>query len=280
MYRAILMVVGFLLSLVALATFLMFTGYVSRSYEVLKPDEKVKIANDWLTLTDVALKYQPQFYMRPDATSPNVLMLWWHAVDDRTSNTLALIYHVTWEDEILPNPLLHQLYRIYRAIYYGMPVRDIEYVQINISYIDGTIQRVRYEGTFADNYDSLISEHKIIKIISHKDGVLEYSYRVDGSIVSIREIDSLEVPLRFGVASWSHQFVLLDPEDILYTQKLEMPLVYLDDDNYRRYKFARKSQGDYVTHESSLVRFASIVLFICFLGLPYIFWRAWRLVRR
>jgi hypothetical protein len=274
------MVVGFLLSLVALATFLMFTGYVSRSYEVLKPDEKVKIANDWLTLTDVALKYQPQFYMRPDTTSPNVLMLWWHAVDDRTSNTLALIYHVTWEDEILPNPLLHQLYRIYRAIYYGMPVRDIEYVQINISYIDGTIQRVRYEGTFADNYDSLISEHKIIKIISHKDGVLEYSYRVDGSIVSIREIDSLEVPLRFGVASWSHQFVLLDPEDILYTQKLEMPLVYLDDDNYRRYKFARKSQGDYVTHESSLVRFASIVLFICFLGLPYIFWRAWRLVRR
>lgn len=280
LYRTILVIASILISLVALATFLIFTGHVSRGYEVLSPDEKVNIANNWLTTEDVAIKYQPYFYMRPDTTSPDALMLWWHAVDDRQSNTLALIYHATWEDEILPNPFLHHLYRIYRAIYYGIPVRDIEYVQINVSYLDGTIQRVRYEGTFSDRYNSLISEHKIIKIISYKDTVLEYSYRTDGSIVSTREIKSLEVPLRFGVASWSHQFILLDSEDASYTQKLEMPLVYLDDDSYRRYKFVRKSQGDYVTRESPIVRFAALFLMICFLGLPYTVLRIWRLIMR
>lgn len=76
--------------------------------------------------------------------------MWYEAVQEDES--LVLIYHPVWEKEIHPNPILHRLYSAFRAVYYGLPLLDIEYIQININREDGTIRKVRYETSVPGDY--------------------------------------------------------------------------------------------------------------------------------
>lgn len=271
---------GFLVSLTVLALFLAMTGYIPRDYDVLNPSDQIDVSGVSLTVEEAAKMYRPYFYIDPNTNSPPAIMLWWHAVDDRKNRDLVLIYHMVWEDEIHPNPVIHRIYRLYREIYYGTPVFDVEYVQINVSYEDGSIRRVRYEGTFSDGYYAPIHKHKVVVIVSDGISAVENVLHTDGTVKASRQVSPPKFPLRFGVASWSHQFVLLESSDTSYTSEISMPMKFLSDEEYQKYKFARKSQGDFVTREPSWIGFTAGVLFLCLLGLPYLVWYTWSLLCR
>lgn len=275
-----LLFLGFLILITSFVFFLVMTGHLPRSYKVFDPNRQIEISGVFLTVEEVAKRYKPHFYMRSDTFSPPALMLWWHAIDDQENRSLVLIYHVLWEDEIHPNPIIHNIYRLYRALYYGIPVRDIEYVQINISYEDGSIRRVRYEGTFSDDYYAPIHKHKMVLITSDGNNATEYMLQNDGSVQLSRKIPPPEKPLCFGVVSWSHQFVLLNSNKSSYDSKISIPLKFLSDEEYQKYKFARRSQGDFVSREDSLVVFMAGFLFFFLLGIPYTVWRLYFFISR
>jgi hypothetical protein len=182
---------------------------------------------------------------------------------------LVLVYHPAWENEIHPNPILHRLYSAYRAVYYGLPLWDIEYIQININREDGTIRKVRYETSVSGDYYRALSLHHYVFV--NKDNGTYNKKVVDGDGKLIGETTDISLPLRdghrlsFGILTWSHQLILLDASPEGYTIEMQMPLEHLSERDYAKYKFCRKSQGDYVTTESKII--LSVLTIISFLAI-------------
>jgi hypothetical protein len=193
--------------------------------------------------------------------------MWWEAID--AGDDIVLIYHPVWQDERHPVPLLHWIYYIYRAIVYGMPVRDIEYIQININRDDGSIQKIRYEGSTATSYDQPLTEHIHVIIERSVIGYREMA-RMQNNTFRVRNIQIAGPVLTFGVATWSHQLILLENGAGTYTIPISMPLEHLTEENYTKHKLARRSQGDFVTQEGAVGRSAKMVVKIIFMGLPFL----------
>ena len=236
------------------------TGAIKRSYPTLDAKALVSVQGSGVPIEDLAFKHQPLLFMHENTTSPPALGMWWEAID--ASDTIALIYHPIWQDEIHPIPWVDQLYRVYRAIYYGTPVRDIEYIQVNIRRSDGLIQRIRYEDTSADSYYAPTSDHR--PVIINRDG---YDY-IEQSNHS-RKVSVNGTQIRFGIATWSHQLTLLEGNNHNYTIPVNMQLSYLYEEDYKRYRLARRSQGDFVTRESFLSKTTKVILIGTNMVLPY-----------
>jgi hypothetical protein len=185
--------------------------------------------------------------------------MWWEAIDTGTS--IALVYHPVWEDERHPNRLFNALYRLYRAIVYGTPIRDIEYIQINVNCSNGLIQRIRYEGSSAASYDDWFATHTLVAIDRVGSQYIE-TVSFSGMRSTVRSVRIDGPSLRFGVVTWSHQFALINDDAEAYSVPVNMPLAYLTDKDYQRYKMARRSQGDFSTKESILPKLAISLLAI------------------
>jgi len=236
------------------------TGSIKRGYSTLDSKALVSVQGSIISIKDLAFKHQPLLFMREGTTSPLALGMWWEAID--AGDTIALIYHPVWEDEVHPIPWVDKLYRIYRAIYYGTPVRDIEYIQVNIRRSDGLIQRIRYEDTSADSYYAPMSDHRPVIISRDGSGYVEQSNQskkvsVDGAQIS------------FGIATWSHQLTLLKDNNHRYTIPINMQLAYLYEEDYKRYRLARRSQGDFITRENFLGKTTKVILISTAMILPY-----------
>ena len=65
-----------------------------------------------------------------------------------------------------------RLYAVFRAAYYGYPLIDVEYFQVNVSRADGAVSRILLETSGSDSYFQAIPAH----IVSHVDAVGEATY--------------------------------------------------------------------------------------------------------
>lgn len=255
-----------LLFIAVIGILCLLTGKTPRSYVVHTPSDQVVVAGNTITMQQLAISFQPQLFQRPDTVSPPALAMWWEAID--TDDSIALVYHAVWKDERHPVPILHWIYYFYRAIVYGIPVRDIEYIQINVNRSDGLINRVRYEDSSATSYEDATGRHIQITIERrHQDYIETRTF-------STKEQKTKHIklcqPLVFGIATWGHQFVLIADSASHYTIPVHMPLEYLTEHNYTGYKLARRSQGDFATDESVLGRIATSIFRIIVLGPFYI----------
>ena len=194
--------------------------------------------------------------------------MWWEAVD--TGDSTILVYHPVWQDERNPLPLLHWIYYAYRTIVYGTPVRDIEYIQININRATGLIDRIRYKGSTAADYNVPMAQH-IRFVIDRADGDYIETATLPNNNMRVRSLQLASTRPIFGIATWSHQFVLLENGAADYTIPVSMPLEYLTEENYAQHKLARRSQGDFATREGIVGRTAKSVMQIVMLGPPYLF---------
>lgn len=237
------------------------TGFKSRDYTTLPEDAALRLGNETLTPEQLAARYQPHIYMDPATTSPPPVVMWYEIID--VSDHWVLVYFVEWEDEIHPNIYIHYLYSLFRAAYYGWPVKDIEFVQINVDKETGQIKRVRFETSMEDDFDIALAEHFLVYIDCHSDDCFMRITDSKGSETVVEKSISLNLAqgrhLQLGVATWNHLMVLLEANDTQYTKLIDFELRYLDDYTYRRDKYTRKSQGDYVTQESALSPIIGVV---------------------
>jgi len=237
------------------------TGAIKRDYPTLDSFALVSVNDSIVSIENLALEYLPLLFMREGTTSPPALGMWWEAID--AGDTIALIYHPVWQDEVHPIPWVDKLYRVYRAIYYGTPIRDIEYIQVNIRRSDGLIQRIRYEDTTATSYYAPTSDHR--PVIINRDG---YDYIEQSNQSKKFSVNGAKI--RFGIVTWSHQLTLLEDNNHSYIVPVNMQLVYLHEEDYKSYRIARRSQGDFVTRESFLGKITRIVLIVTIMLLPYV----------
>ena len=202
--------------------------------------------------------------MRPETYSTRPVKMWYEVVDG--GNHWGIVYHPEWQDERHPNLLIHVLYGIYRAARYGFPLRDVEYVQIDVNKADGRIDRIRYETSPQDDFYAFVSEHWLVYIDRSQEGYLKRITTAEGVVVRpptiVEEDLSALTNLRLGVVTWNHLSKMLVANSP-YTEPVPFPLRHLDEKTYRLHKYARKSQGDYATPDTMLpVWFLSIAFFL------------------
>jgi hypothetical protein len=247
--------------------FAYLSGHDARAYTVMLPEAEVEIAGKSIFISELASLYQPVMNLRQTNPSPSLLWTWYEAV--RTDSGIDLVYYQVWEDEINPDPFLHWLYHIFRAAYYGSPVRDIEYFQISVSAADGDVQKMMFETSPKDDYFVTFSKHLVACYQQRPDGLFDASLRERSS--------GLEVSNPSGVAplfedhhiqilaqTWNHLTRLVTPAD---TNLMQLPsqMKFLTGEDYAAYKFVRKSQGDYRTRENPWTRRIALLAFLTFL---------------
>jgi hypothetical protein len=242
------------------------TGHTGRSYSILDHHAPVVVAGRPITLEGLAASFQPQLFQEHGCYSPPPLKMWWEAID--SAGAIALVYHPVWQDERHPVTILHWVYYIYRAIVYGIPVRDIEYIQINIRRSDSLIQRIRYEGNTALSCNEWYGKHTFITINRQGSQYVKTTTVNNSSNAQAVQIDYPTLNLR--IATWSHQFDLIENENKKGLYAIQMPLEYLTEEKYRKYKLARRSQGDFATKESIVGRVAKSIISVVILGVPYL----------
>jgi hypothetical protein len=231
------------------------TGYDQRTYRVLPPKEIVQIAGIRRSVEQLAAKYQPAMFLRSTTPSPPLLWVWYEAVPNQS--TLDFVYYHAWQNEIHPKPIIHALYSIYRAAYYGYPLYDIEYFQVSVSRATGEVVGLRFETSPGHDYFAPVNEHLVAQFQRNANGTFkEERLTLDGNLVVV--ID--EVPLLFnadrvlvGVQSWNHLSRLLAPADQDFDITIQSPL---------------KSLGDHQTREIRWKLPAAVVANLALIGYP------------
>lgn len=250
--QGILYYLLFMLLLLAAAS---LTGRTRRAYSTIAPDYTLEIAGDRLDVHDLAIAYQPVMHLRPETLSPPLLWVWYEAVS--AGDNLDLVYYHVWENEIHPNPFIHKAYALFRAAYYGYPIRDIEYLQVSVRRSDGRVSGLMFETSPQEDYNVAISEHLIARYTLRPDGLYDRrTTKRDGELVS--ETSDLELlfddrRIQALAQTWNHLTRLLNPED-LSAYPLSTNLRNLTAGEYSRDKFVRKSQGDHRTAENPVSR--------------------------
>lgn len=261
-----IILVGLIVPLVSASV----TGYDQRTYPVLLPDEIVQIAGIRQSVEQLAAKYQPAMFLRSFTPSPPLLWVWYEAVPNQT--TLDFVYYHAWRNEIHPRPFVHTLYSIYRAAYYGYPLYDIEYLQVSVSRATGEVVGLRFETSPGDDFFASVNEHLIVQYQRNADGTFkEKLSSIDGNLIST----AAATPVLFntshvlvGVKTWNHLSRLLSPVDQDFSIALQSPLKSLTDQDYARYKFVRKSQGDHHSHEIRWKFPLAVVATLALIGTP------------
>jgi hypothetical protein len=261
-----IILVGLIVPLVSAS----ITGYDQRTYTVLLPEEIVQIAGIRQSVEQLAAKYQPAMFLRSATPSPPLLWVWYEAIPNPT--TLDFVYYHNWQNEIHPKPLIHALYSIYRAAYYGYPLYDIEYFQLSISRATGEITGLRFETSQGDNYFASVNEHRVAQYQRNLNGTFqERLSSSNGDLISMTD----EVMVLFnadhvlvGIQTWNHLSRLLKAEDQDFDVALRAPLQPLNKQDYAKYKFVRKSQGDHQTREIRWKFPAAVLVTLALIGYP------------
>ncbi len=248
------------------------TGHARRAYPVLAEDAIVQVGRESLTSAELAKRYIPIMKIRSANPTPDLLWIFYEIVENPNRQTYDIVYYDVWENEIHPNPTLHRFYSAFRAPYYGYPLYDIEYIQVSVDRQTGEIVGVMHEDSPGEDYFVMLSEHLVAR----------YLLRPDGSFVKIisdreghERYREQTWPVEFSgthpvlaAATWNHLSRLILPDDTLYDRMFQPPLRYLTDQDYRRYKFVRKSQGDHRTREPALSAFLGGLAAAVLIGVP------------
>ncbi|TXJ05174.1 MAG: hypothetical protein E6Q27_06245 [Aeromicrobium sp.] len=241
--------------LVGVLAFNALTGHVPRAYEdqVLPVDSTVDIAGTQFTVDEVAARFRPSMSIASENKTPPILDVKYEVIDNTDANAWSLVYFFVWEDETHPNALYDRSYWIYRAARYGYPVRDIEYVQIDVDKTTGEINRIRFESSPDDDYNPTFAQHYTDQYVQNADG----SYRMfkDGSgDVKPFSLPSVQVPfdgekVSLAAATWNHLYRLARDSDHLVDGSQSARLSYLTAEEYQNVKYVRKGTGDFRTSE-------------------------------
>jgi len=270
----ILIVCLVLLLSVLIASYI--TGRDKRAYTSLLPIDTISLAGQPSKIDSLAQLYKPEMFLRPNTPTPPLKWIWYEAVPNE--NSIDFTYYFAWENEINPNKTINRLYSIFRAAYYGYPLYDIEYFQINIDKTTGLTNRIRFETSKNDDYFPTIVEHIITVVDRTENGnYLKYKINSLGEDLSSKEPIELIFEgkrVKAGVQTWNHLTRLLDSNVVSeYSLLQDKPLKYLTESDYKRYKFVRKSQSEHKTKEHKITFYIALLLSFLCVGIPTYFIR-------
>ena len=206
-----------------------------RSYEVLGDHMPLSVAGRTANVRAFAETYAPEFYvderlgpMRPDT-------LFYEVQSPETK--LVFNYYLDWKDEVHPNPLAHALYRGFRSLVYGSP-RDIEYVQVRVSFRTGQVTAFTFERDPSGNPDTPSPKHDVLTG-SRKSDEEFFNIAVNGKSHGVMPVKIKKNRLRLLVATWNHTYDFYTGDGVRMD---DTPLQPLTDELYKKHFIARRSR--------------------------------------
>ncbi len=229
------------------------SGFLDRAYSVLPQEGTVQLAQTSLSVEQMAAQYRPIFWHPTQKETPPPQRLLYEVIDNNEYYTL--VYRVEWKNEVVPHGVKDVLYAVYRFLYYGFTLRDIEYIQLDVRKHDGMIERVQFETkTTENNYYTVAQEHVLLTLQrANEAGSYQKTLHHENAPAPETLLLGNAPNFHIKVVSWNH---LMDiaPTDFQGNgfERVRFELTYLTDSIYKRSKMARRGEGDFKTAESPM----------------------------
>jgi hypothetical protein len=273
-----------LITLITIALLILgthLTGHQPRGYPVPDPDKLIDFRDSRVRLSDLAAAYRPDLYHDTSHPTPPLRFIWYEPVVQ--ADSLDLTYYYAWENERHPHPLVHAYYSAFRAVYYGYPLYDVEYVQVTLSRETGRVLTARFETAPSSSYQQPFPEHRTaVTEFPEAGSPILRTYGRRGRLLEETALEKVPLQnrrLQLASQTWNHLHTWrLGPA---YDQQLEAPLRYLTGDEYQENKFVRKSQGEHHTREALPSLILGTLTRLVFLFLPgLILWPVVQLIKQ
>ncbi len=216
-----------------------------RNYTVLPENALIKINGEEKKLVEFVKKYLPHIYLNQNYESPDLLFINYEVIEKEHIYILRL--HLEWEDEFVPNNFLDFLYRIIRRIIYGPSNNDIEFLQLNIDKNSEKINQILFETKEEKkNYHSNQQTHLIVDIKKENEIFIKSIHRKKNREIILQENLGFSISNHIHLESvtWNHLMEIIEqPHSEL--QLLNYEIQYLDDESYRKKRYAKRSQADF-----------------------------------
>lgn len=242
------------------------TGREPRAYEVLEPSARIEVAGRPEVVDALATRYQPHYFLPPGVATPPLLEVTYEAVPN--DERVDLVYHFVWQGEENPAATANALYAVFRAAYFGYPLRDIEFVQVSVELRSGWVREVLFESADEVPFEQLVQRHlrgRYTRAGAEATYLLELK-APDGQILETAKPVTLHFAeprrLTLEVATWNHLSKPAAATELPGWQKLDAPLRSLAAEEYRDLRFARKSQGDHRTAASRITPWLTGLAFL------------------
>lgn len=219
-----------------------FTGNVEREYNVVEPNETVLFKNQPSNIENLAEHYLPEMYILKELQDIKPEEVYYEVID--RDRNFSIVYRVIYSTETVPSFLLNSIYSAYRTLFYGSK-KDIEFVQFDINKETGAINRVLFE-TSSTSSKSLLQIHKLTEIIKYNDG---YLMKIREESQYLEDLHLNDTHLQIVVVTWNHLFSVFNNKTD-YIKIGTIPLSFLDKEEYKDYKMARRSAGDFKSREN------------------------------
>lgn len=219
-----------------------FTGNVERQYNVVEPNETFLFKNQPSNIENLAKQYLPEMYILKELHDIKPEKVYYEVID--SDRNFSIVYRVVYPTENVPSFFINSIYSFYRAFFYGSK-KDIEFTQIDINKETGTINRVLFETSSALP-KSLLQIHISAEIIKYNEG---YSLKTKDESLFLENLPLNDTHLQIATVTWNHLFSLPSNKSD-YIKIGTSPLSFLDKEVYKNYKMARRSAGDFKSHEN------------------------------
>jgi|GEM_PF-6097031 len=239
------------------------TGRIERKHPVLPNDTTVIVNNKKYKVQELVTQYQPTIYTSINSPEPKSIQ--YELAEG--NEEFIVVYHAEWEDEKHPNLIQDFAWRIFRFAYFGFTFKDSEYIQINIDKQTGKITRAMFDSSKESGFSIWAHDlRKTTKIKLLKDNIYQVFEVDDNSEELEREFELQKNALQLAVSNWNHLFIL--EKSFEGKNKIDVNLAYLNAEDYKWYKYARRHHGEIFTPKSPantpIIFFASII-FITYL---------------
>jgi hypothetical protein len=255
-----------------------FTGRTSRSYEVMPFDAPIEVGDTTLSTLEFATNYQPLVFLNPKNESQPILWTWYEIIE--TSTSYDIVYYTCWENEVNPKKSFDVIYKIFRYVYFGYPLYDIEYLMVKVNKSTADIETILFETSIDTNYNQDIVRHYVNTLNRVTDTTFVSTVN-DKAGEELKKttlvLDTTDAKVHLGIQTWNHMLCPItdDNRPVYTTLNNAGDLKPLTASDYKTYKFSRKSQSAHKTESGiwSLVILTIGILSGFHLLLTHLFFR-------
>jgi len=233
-----------------------FTGRKSRSYNIFPFNTQIKIGENQVSTLEFANTYHPKLFSNPKNPTQPILWTWYEIIE--TDNSYDIVYYHCWENEVNPKKSFDVVYKIFRSVYFGYPLYDIEYVLVKVNKTSFKVENITFETSINSNYNQEIVMH-YVNSISRKDenSFIDLVSDKSGNDIESSTIllDKTESKIHLGIQTWNHMLCPISNTNRMFYSSIQNTgkLKQLTNTDYKAYKFSRKSQSKYKTESKPLI---------------------------
>lgn len=207
-----------------------------RKYKVLPEDAEILFKGNPSKIREIVKEYQPIIYQKRILKGYAPSFMLYEAIDRKEE--VMINYYTCWKDEIHPFIIIHFLYKIFRILYYGSSY-DIEFITLIIDKSSGEILKLEMESDSHNNPHTFFSDHIKLSLEKNKDNY--YDLKIKNKFAGKIHLPKQDNRVKIEAITWNHVYgIYKEGED--YLEFKEIPLVYLTDKLYKKYRIFLRSK--------------------------------------